>query len=39
MVSRGPEVIEVAERDLPEPGTSEIRIKDAATLNPADVAA
>jgi NADPH:quinone reductase-like Zn-dependent oxidoreductase len=36
----GPEVIEVAETDLPEPGMFEIRIKvDAAALNPADVAA
>jgi NADPH:quinone reductase-like Zn-dependent oxidoreductase len=35
-----PEVIEVAEVDLPEPGMFEIRIKvDAAALNPADVAA
>jgi NADPH:quinone reductase-like Zn-dependent oxidoreductase len=35
-----PEVIEVAEIDLPEPGMFEIRIKvDAAALNPADVAA
>ncbi|MGX7681333.1 alcohol dehydrogenase catalytic domain-containing protein [Jatrophihabitans sp. DSM 45814] len=36
----GPEVIEVAQVELPEPGIFEIRIKvDAATLNPADVAA
>jgi len=35
-----PEVIEVAEVDLPEPGMFKIRIKvDAAALNPADVAA
>jgi NADPH:quinone reductase-like Zn-dependent oxidoreductase len=35
-----PEVIEVAEIDLPELGMFEIRIKvDAAALNPADVAA
>jgi NADPH:quinone reductase-like Zn-dependent oxidoreductase len=35
-----PEVIEVAEVELPEPGIFEIRIKvDAAALNPADVAA
>jgi NADPH:quinone reductase-like Zn-dependent oxidoreductase len=35
-----PEVIEVAEIDLPEPGMFEIRIKvEAAALNPADVAA
>jgi NADPH:quinone reductase-like Zn-dependent oxidoreductase len=35
-----PEVIEVAEVDLPEPGLFEIRVKvDAAGLNPADVAA
>jgi NADPH:quinone reductase-like Zn-dependent oxidoreductase len=36
----GPEVIEVAEVDLPEPGMFEVRIKvEAAALNPADVAA
>jgi NADPH:quinone reductase-like Zn-dependent oxidoreductase len=36
----GPEVIEVAEVDRPEPGLFEIRIKvGAAALNPADVAA
>jgi NADPH:quinone reductase-like Zn-dependent oxidoreductase len=35
-----PEVIEVAEVELPEPGMFEIRIRvDAAALNPADVAA
>jgi NADPH:quinone reductase-like Zn-dependent oxidoreductase len=35
-----PEVIEVAEIDLPEPGMFEIRVRvDAAALNPADVAA
>jgi NADPH:quinone reductase-like Zn-dependent oxidoreductase len=35
-----PDVIEVADVDLPEPGMFEIRIKvDAAALNPADVAA
>ena len=35
-----PDVIEVADIDLPEPGMFEIRIKvDAAALNPADVAA
>jgi NADPH:quinone reductase-like Zn-dependent oxidoreductase len=35
-----PDVIKVADVDLPEPGMFEIRIKvDAAALNPADVAA